>query len=313
MNLEATSNENFDEKIDSVCKELGSEFGLPYAVLAIATDLRMSLTRDEVLLAIGDPSNEALNRLQRLQNQHLIIVSGDQLQLRHRVVAERVVDYYRSQMQLSEPIEGLLWAMATKVCPSMSRHARQRKLLTRLLNHDSMIRLTPDRSVPRKAYALIEDVLNWDYHYFLQRGSFEVEVGDIELAKNFLDQARGIAPNDYMVQTEWAYMTLKRASSNPIAGWAKDSVDEAFSELSDAIRSRGKDDYYPYHILGSQGLSWIRRAPMAKSEKVRKLAEILEQVKQGLTYHPRRRELKRLTDDVQTEYLMQAVMDPPQA
>jgi len=66
LNLEATSNENFDEKIDSVCKELGSEFGLPYAVLAIATDLRMSLTRDEVLLAIGDPSNEALNRLQRL-------------------------------------------------------------------------------------------------------------------------------------------------------------------------------------------------------------------------------------------------------
>ncbi len=113
--------------------------------------------------------------------------------------------------------------MATKVYPGMPRQARQSKLLTRLMNHDFMIRLTPDLNVARKAYALVENILSWDYHYFLQRGSFEVEVGDIELAKNFLDQAKGMAPDDYKVQTEWAYMTLKRACSNPTAAWAQES------------------------------------------------------------------------------------------
>ncbi len=37
LNLEATSNENFDEKIDSVCKELGSEFGLETPVMKPST------------------------------------------------------------------------------------------------------------------------------------------------------------------------------------------------------------------------------------------------------------------------------------
>lgn len=304
--IEATSGENFDERIASECKELSPELANIYAVLAIATALRGSLSTSDVLLAINDSSNEALNRVQRLLNNHLLIRPGDEdLQVRHRVVAEKVIDYFQSQGQLSKPLAGVLFALATKVRPTTPRYDRNRKLLSRLLSHDFMIRLTIDRDVPRYAYQAVEDLLNWDYHYFLQRGSYEVEIGDINLAKNLLDQARGLAPSDYRVQAEWAYMTLKRAALNPTANWSRDAADQAFAELTDAIEERGRTDFYPYHVLGSQGLSWIRQAPLTRDEKAAELARILKIVKQGATLHPSRDELSQLSNDLQREYLMQ--------
>ena len=56
-----------------------------------------------------------------------------------------------------------------------------------------------------------------------------------------------MAPDDYMVQTEWAHITLKRASENASPVGAEESANEAFAELEDAIERRGKFDYYPYH------------------------------------------------------------------
>jgi len=213
--IQATSNERFEEKIDSECHDLPQDLGLIYAIVAIATHLRSYLTRDEILTAINDASNEALNRIQRLLAQRLLVdLGGNKLRLRHRVVADRAVDYYRREGQMREPIRGLLWAIANKAHSGMSRKSREQQLLTKLMNHEFMINLTADRDTPRIAYAQVEDILGWNYHYYLQRGSYEVQIGDLSLAKNFLDQALAMAPDDYMVQTEWAYMTLKRASMN---------------------------------------------------------------------------------------------------
>jgi len=38
----------------------------------------------------------------------------------------------------------------------------------------------------RDIYEELESILSWDYHYWLQKGSLEVEAGDIRLAENFL-------------------------------------------------------------------------------------------------------------------------------
>ncbi len=276
--------------------------------MAIATSLRSYLTKDEILLGINDSSNEALNRIQQLINQKLLVeLAGYQIRVRHRVVADRAIDYYRNQGQLRDPIQGLLWAIATKSHRQLAKYSRERKLLTRLLNHEFMINITSDKSTPREAYALVEDILSWDYHYYLQRGSYEVEIGDLDLAKNFLDQARAMASDDYMVQTEWAYMTLKRAAMNASSVGAADRANEAFQELEDAIDRRGARDPYPYHVLGSQGLSWVRRAIMGKDEKAKLLLRILNVVKQGVNYHPRQHDLVQLEKDLNQEYLTLAV------
>lgn len=301
----------FEEKIDRECHELGPDAGLIYATTAIATSLRSYLSKDEILLSMGDSSNEALNRIQQLVNQKLLVeFAGYQIRVRHRVVADRAIDYYRKQGQLREPIKGLLWAIATKSHGQLAKYSRERKLLSRLLNHEFMINITSDKTTPREAYALVEEILFWDYHYYLQRGSYEVEIGDLNLAKNFLDQARSMAPDDYMVETEWAYMTLKRAAMNAASVGAIDRANEAFQELEDAIERRGARDSYPYHVLGSQGISWVRRAVMSKDEKSKLLLRLLNAVRQGVNYHPLQQDLIQLERDLNHEYLMLAVPLP---
>jgi len=38
----------------------------------------------------------------------------------------------------------------------------------------------------RDIYEELESILSWDYHYWLQKGSLQVEAGNIRLAENFL-------------------------------------------------------------------------------------------------------------------------------
>jgi tetratricopeptide (TPR) repeat protein len=306
--IEATSNERFEEKIERECRELSTESAFVYATVALATSLRTYLTKEEMLLASGEASNETLTIIDQLVVQRLLTFQrGNEIRLRHRVIAEHAVDYYKAQGLLREPLIGLVWTMATKAHPDLPRHSREHKLLRTMMNHSFMMNLTDDRDTPRKAYDLIEDLQSANYHYYLQRGSYEVEIGDLDLAKNLLEQARNLAPTDYMVQTAWAYMTLKRAAMNAASVGASDQAREAFAELEDAIARRGKGDPYPYHVLGSQGLSWVRRAVLSSDEKGTLLGRLLQIVKEGMRYHPRQRELAQLFEDLEREYLSLAV------
>lgn len=308
--LEATFDERFEEKIDRECGELSSQAGLIYAVAALATSLRSFVTKDELLIAVNDSSNSALNVIDRLIAQHLLIVTaGSEIRLRHRVIADRAIEFYRLQGQLAQPLESLLWTMATKTHPESPKYSREMKLLSRLMSHEYLISLTADSETPRRAYAAIDELQRWNYHYYLQRGSYEVEVGDLDLAKNFLEQARNLAPDDYMVQTEWAYMSLKRAAAHAGAAWAATSATEAMFQLEEAITRRGAEDPYPYHILGSQGLSWIRRAPISDSARRRDLARLLRVVKEGLKNHPREKGLAQLAEDLERDYLLTTAVD----
>ena len=308
--LEATSDERFEEKIDRECGELSPQAGLIYAIAALATSLRSFVTKDELLLAVNDSSNAALNAIDRLIAQRLLVVtSGSEIRLRHRVIADRALEYYRLQGQLAQPLENLLWTMATKTHPESAKFSREIKLLSRLMSHEFLISLTADQETPRRAYAAVDELLRWNYHYYLQRGSYEVEAGDLDLAKNFLEQARNLAPDDYMVQTEWSYMSLKRAAAHAGSAWAPAAAEEAMLQLEEAITRRGSDDPYPYHVLGSQGLSWVRRALVSDSARRRDFGRLLRIVRDGLKNHPRDKGLAQLADDLEREYLLTTAVD----
>jgi hypothetical protein len=104
-------------------------------------------------------------------------------------------------------------------------------------------------------------------------------------------------------------MTIKRAAEAPGAPGARDSVDEALKELDDVILRRGRNDPYPYHVLGSQGLRWAHSAGMDFEEKKAFLARLLHTVRQGVAFHSRRADLAQLHTDVERDYLLLAVRD----
>jgi energy-coupling factor transporter ATP-binding protein EcfA2 len=308
--IEATLDVRFEDKVHSECSDLSEPERLAYAILSVATRYRQFLRREEILVAMGGQREDALAAVDSLVRKHLVVVEeGRQFTVRHRVIAEEALKYFHRSGYFAEAVEGILFALATKLSPERSTRTREHRLLVRLLNHKFMLEEVQDVGRAREIYETLEDVLKWDYHYWLQRGSMEVEASNVRGAENFLGQARGLAPDDYKVQTEWAYMLLKRAAQEAEGGLpgARDLAEEAFIELHDAIARRGVTDSYPYHVLGSQGLSWTRRAPLTATERTEKLRELLDTVREGREYHPRQRDLEILERDIYDEYLRSAM------
>jgi hypothetical protein len=313
--IEATSGERFHAKIESECRELAAESQLVYAVVALATNFRISLADGDVLTSVGGDPALRMRALDGLVRTHLLVRHANgSLGLRHRVVSERAVDYFRAERLIEQPLSGLVFALAASSRVGQLRDSPQGRAVIRLINHKLLIEFLqrpqsqkPDVVAIRALYDSVESVLGHDHHFLLQRGSFETEEGDLDLAKNFVDQARGLAPDDPFVRSQWAYMTLKRASRQPTDPGARDQVELAFAELDEAIAQRGRNDPYPFHIYGSQGLAWSKRAPLGKDERELLLQTLRRVVDEGLELHPGRRDLRQLAKDLQAAYLSIAV------
>lgn len=304
--IQATSGVKFEEKAYEEFCELDAISQRVYGLVAVASSLRFYLLRNEIMIATGDLSNEALNALNTLIQRNVIALEPtkeDAIRARHRVIGNIVRDRLTESGQLGEVISGLAYIAATQMTPSMPRNSRPKRLLTRLLNHASLERDLGLEGA-REVYESIEGILNWDFHFWLQRGSLEVKSGRLDLAENFLNQARGLAPDDPFVETEFAYLQFRLARNNPLRQDAQNLIKEAVINLTDAIRQRGNRDSYPYHVLGTQGLSWSRYGITNVDEKRAFLQQFLQHVEEGEKFHPH--DLGKIKNDLQAELLLLA-------
>ena len=110
-----------------------------------------------------------------------------------------------------------------------------------------------------------------------------------------------------MIETEYGYLLMKKASKNPTSSNAGDMFNEGFGILETLISASYSDTAYPYHVIGSQGLGWVRHGRLTTIEKRVLLQKLIQIVKEGLVRHPRSRDLKALADDLQREWLSTAV------
>lgn len=310
--LQATSGGRFQEKIKGELSDLETEAKTIYALVAVSTAFRFGLSRDEVLIASGDRSNALLNTLDRLIGRHILVPAHDgSVWARHRMIAEILLVELQKTGQLTDVLSGLALVAATKVTPSLQRSARPWRLLRSILNHEFLQR-TIGREAARNLFGEMEALLSFDWHYWLQRGSLEVEFGDLALAENFLNQAVSLAPDDPFVQNEQAYMLFRKAIDNPEGPNAPSLIEEATKLLEDLLLQSDKSGPYPYHVLGSQGLSWARRGIRSSLERERYLRKIIKRVEDGCKKYPREAELEQLLEDLRQEYMMIAV-DPQRA
>lgn len=306
--MEATSGEKFDEKVISEFEQLDEHQRLLYAITCVVFSQRYTVDRQELLLAAGSSDLASTNALEALASRHIIVRRdlNSGYRPRHRMIAEVVVSGMEFRPYVEPVLEGVCRAFAMAVSPDLSHTDLRWRRLTRFMNHDYLLHLTT-ADTGRRIYDSLEDLLKWDYHYWLQRGSLEVESGNLGLATNFLRQARSIRAGDRLVQTEWAYLLMKKAARQPTHVNADSWFGEGKAYLEELIGERGKVDYYPYHVLGSQGLGWVRQAAISLEEKRALLRVLLTKVQEGVANHPRREELKDLAADLQREWLSTAV------
>lgn len=302
--IQATSGQRFEAKAAAEFEELQANEQVIYALVAVATALRYSLTSQDLLIASGDASNTALNVVDQLKRRHIITAAAGPEQAfraRHRIIGQLVFDHLQRNQRLADVMAGLALAAATKVNPTSPPSSRPMRFLRSVISHDLLIR-TVGREVARNIYGSVQVTLSWSFHYWLQRGSLEVEDGDLSLAKNFLDQARNLAPDDPFVENEYAYLQFARAISNVSAVEAPKLVQEAVDSLLDLARRRRHGGEHPYHVLGSQGLSWARRGIIPRDEKQRFLLMLITTVEEGVQRFPVA-PLKQLLRDLKQEQL----------
>lgn len=304
---EATSGKTFQEKMVDEYAELDGIHRHAYAIAAVATNFSYSLERQDLLLATGNQSNEMLVAIADLERRGLLVATDKGLlRVRHKLVATTVMEHLSRAGLLAQLLTRLAFVCASRITQNSHRHAKPSRLLRQILNHDFLFRATSLEDA-RQLYEEIGDLVKWDYHYWLQRGSLEVEEGLLDAAENFLGQAQALAPGDVYVQTESAYLHLRRAIENPLSPDAPQLVADTIEDLKTVISSVGSKDAYPYHVLGAQGLAWIRKSKMSTSDKRLFIAEIQGIVNAGLRLHRRSAELQQLASDLKMEELKQAL------
>ena len=134
--------------------------------------------------------------------------------------------------------------------------------------------------------------------------------GDLDLAENYLNQALGFDGDDLRIRTAWSHMSLRRARQNKLRAQMEsggERAEDAMKILRDVIEARESESYHAYHVLGSQGLHYARRARLTFEEKCHLMEGLVKTVDQGVKRHEYSPELRRLRDDLQREYLELAV------
>jgi hypothetical protein len=304
--IKTTSGKELEDKIVSEMRSLDPMQHMVYAVLAIATDFRSRLTRDEVLTAADALSNEGVNALDRLVSRRLVKDVGvESYELRHRLVAEIAGAELRRGGQAFAPYLGLTRVLASKHRPG-DRTSRIGRLLIALVNH-RRVNAYFDAHKVRALYQELEGFLADDYHFLLQRGSYELDFGSLSLATNYLQQARQLGAGDHRVETEWAHLLMRKACSDPNADDSPAQVEEARTILLDQIDKLGLSDRHAFHVYGSQLLAWTKRSSLSVTERRGELARALEIVESGAERHPGDQDLKSLAEGLKRELLMTAV------
>ena len=307
--IEATLDVRFEEKAVTEADDLTGVEWFLYALMVLVTSQRYYLTKQEALMACPGSVNDAAAALFNLVRRHLVTVTPPHqpYRVRHRVIAEVVLSHLQTKRQLKDVFVGLTCAIATEIDPTVEIRSRPWRMIGRFINHKLLLNLL-GVSDAREVYESVEELLSFDYHYWLQRGSLEVEGGDLRSAEQFLNQARSLSM-DLRVQTEYGYLLLKKAVHNPVDVHAEVWFDEG-TQLLEAVMNRSRSGVYPFHILGSQGLAWVRRRATTPEDKRRMLAVYINVVEDGLKKHPVSRDLRQLQQDLQRESLLTIVPGP---
>lgn len=285
--IEVVTGEPFEKRVASEYLQLGVRERDAYALSCFFMSRvyqSVDLPLDDLLQMLGAyPSYaKALQPIKLLIDGRLLVQHQDGLRVRHRAVADAVIRsiLVRDKTLVSQLVQTMLGFYAQRASAIREHSHPDRRHMVALLSHTLMADLALPREDVRKIYANVQGLLDEDFHFWLQRGAFEVERGDLDLADAYLESARACpgGERDYKVTTEWGLMRLVRARKRPSDGDAQAKAVLALSALESIARQHGRNSPHTFTVAVREGIAWLEAKPtlgdIQEEEVLRKIVEI---------------------------------------
>jgi hypothetical protein len=239
--------------------------------------------------------------------QGIVLKSGvdeNLLMLRHRLIAKYIVDQAASRDFVYEAYKRLI-PVIVPASGGRTLHTRKFRLYRELINHQVLINRFEGRlDLPRAIYAELGRFVENDPQYYLQYGCYEMQVGDLDFARNFLRQADELEPNNRYIVNAMGQLYLKQAVAASNRETAAELRREGLSLLEGNYDIfSGKYDAHYYSIVGEQQLAWIKKWCLNGPEKSKELEALDAFCVKGRKNFPASRELEDLSETVRGEYL----------
>lgn len=301
---EATSGKGFDMIIEH---EFGGLFPIEvktiYLCVALATDAGYRLSPRQMIAASSLPPSEVLHALARTL-RGIVLPSGyrgEQLELRHRVIAGHVVDLVAPRTLLADAYKALVPTLAAE--SKGHRYGSSTiSLFKELINHRTIYaRFEENVAEARTIYESVASTLRGEAHFWLQYGLLELWYGNLEFAENFLRQAESLRPGSPYIQNALGHLYLKQAAvaeSSTVAYELRRVGSEILAE-----QMRTDDSPHSFHIYCSQRLAWLNVWLPSGDERKVELEHLREVMSQARQRFARNRMLKDLQDAIERTYL----------
>lgn len=263
--IEVVTGVPFDERVASEFAQLDDAQKSAYSIICFASAKVFEspwLPEDHLLQMMGGapPFGRHLQSVHGLVDASLVVRSEFGLRPRHRAIADAVLrgasmdpDY------LADVVERMLYFYSSSGSDRLpTNHPNHRRLVS-LLSHTLMRDSGLPKARVRAIYASVQPYLAEDKHFWLQRGAYEVERGDLDLADSYLESARAClgGEDDYKITTEWGLMRLSKACAEPTSSTLQERAFLALVALRDVALVKGRSSPHTFVVMVREGTRWL--------------------------------------------------------
>lgn len=279
--IEIVTGEQFETRVQSEVNQLSPIEREVYIAICLSENIyeRYSFPENDLLQTVGKSSNFGLfaNAVENLIADRKLAVRMDGgLLARHRAIADAVVKSVPAQ-EIASFVTRMLSLYASRAAGIRDQSNPDRRSMVYLLSHTRMRRLKLSPASVRDVYKSVQSLLKADFHFWLQRGSFEVEHGDLDLAESYLASARGCEGGgvDRLVTTEWGFMRFRKAIRSPGSDELCVKAMEALSQLMNVARTAGSSSPHTFTVIIRHGTDWLSSAQsLGDADKLRVAGDI---------------------------------------
>lgn len=307
---EATSGRGFNDIIESEFRSLTPEETQSlYLCVALATEAGYRLTLQEFVGCSRLSPAESLSILSRNLRDIVLRTGGndDLLMLRHRKIAEHMVNRAVPRAKLQDAYLRLLDVLASEI-GGKPRRSRTFSLFKALIHHHTLFRrFDEDIAQARAIYDSMLTKFSDNAQFLLQYGSLEMEAGNLEVAQNYLNQADSLDLGNPFIANAKGQLFLKQAIKASNKSTAIELRDEGSKILMLNISNQELDDAYCYHIYCQLRLTWIRVWSETQREKVSELEQLREIANRAFRKYQRDKRIGDIKLDIERDYFALAV------